>query len=670
MRFRASTFALLLPLLSLGAAPASAPQLEVDVVVYGGTSAGVIAAYTAKQYGKSVLLVEPGRHLGGMSSGGLGFTDIGNKYAVTGLGLDFYRRLGRYYGKFESWLFEPKAAEQVFESYVDQADVEVLFSRRLKDVEKDGTRIRTITLEYAGEGKGGPDLVVAAKQFIDTSYEGDLLARAGASYTVGREANHVYNETINGVQIRDKHQFADGVDPYIVPGDPSSGLLPEISAVGVEPNGTGDKRVQAYNFRMALCQGERRVPIERPAYYDPQRYELLIRQMEKRPWKSLRDGFSPDRLVNGKTDWNNNGGQSTDYIGKNWRYPEASYAERDSIWKEHEHYQKGLLHFVATDPRIPEHIREEMRSWGYCPDEFLDTGGWPHQLYVREARRLIGEYVMTEHNARGTVVAPDAMGMAAYTMDSHNAQRVVVNGMVKNEGDVQVGGFGPYPISYRSLTPKRTEVTNLLVPVALSASHIAYGSIRMEPVFMVLGQVAALAVSRAIDAGVPVQEVDLLALQQELKRNPLADGSVAEVLVDDGLAQRVQTTGAWSPTRARGQYGRSVLRNEGRGGGSVRLKPEITTAGTYTVYLYWPRSDDLATDAPVEIRHAAGSERMKLSLRTPTETVQGGFGEWTRLGDFRFEPGQEAWLQVGADGVDGAVVVDAALFVPVRGSGN
>ncbi|HEX6069890.1 MAG TPA: FAD-dependent oxidoreductase [Longimicrobiaceae bacterium] len=649
-----------------GPSTSPATTIEVDVLVYGGTSAGVIAAYTARRYGRSVLLVEPGRHLGGMSSGGLGQTDIGNKYAVTGLGLDFYRRVGRVYGRFEAWQFEPKVAEQVFESYVDEAGVEILFSRRLAAVTKEGSRIRTVTLEYAGGGAGSPDLEIAAAQFIDASYEGDLLARAGASFVVGREGNEAYGETIDGVQLMTGHQFPDGVDPYRVPGRPESGLLPEIGGLGVEPNGTGDRKVQAYNFRMALCQGEARLPIARPAHYDPQRYELLLRLMEKRPWRSLNDGFIISRMPNGKTDWNNRGGFSTDYIGRNWDYPEADYLRRDSLRKEHEHYQKGLLHFIATDPRVPAAIRDEMRGWGYCPDEFLDTHGWPHQLYVREARRLVGEYVMTEHNARGAEVAPDAVGMAAYTMDSHNAQRVVVDGMVKNEGNVEVGGFPPYPISYRSMTPKRDEVSNLLVPVALSATHIAYGSIRMEPVFMVLGQAAAVAASMAIDGGVPVQTIDVSALQDELRHNPLADGSTPEALVDDGDAERVRITGEWERQKPTGTYGLSVLRREGPGDASVRFTPELRTHGRYTVYLYWPAVDGLASNVPVTIRHASGLEERIVDLRRATEGVQHGIVSWVSLGEYAFDPAREAWLEIGTQGADGVVVADAVLFVPVR----
>jgi len=351
--------------------------------------------------------------------------------------------------------------------------------------------------------------------------------------------------------------------------------------VGVEPTGTGDKKVQAYNFRMCLCQGDRRVPLGRPDNYDSTRYELLIRLMAKRPWQSLTDGFIISRMPNGKSDWNNRGGFSTDYIGKNWDYPEASYERRAQIRKEHEDYQKGLLYFVATDSRVPEHVRNEMRSWGFCGDEFLDTAGWPHQLYVREARRLVGEYVMTEHNVRGGAVVEDGIGMAAYGMDSHNAERVVVNGTVRNEGDVQVGGFPPYPISYRAITPKRQEVTNLLVPVALSATHIAFGSIRMEPVFMVLGQAAAVAASMAIDGGVPVQRVNVRQLQHELRDNPLADGSIPEVLVDNAQQEQVRVTGSWTTvTTIPGRFGPSVLKSASKQG-SVRFTAPIVAPGRF-----------------------------------------------------------------------------------------
>jgi hypothetical protein len=656
---------------------AAQSPLTVDVLVYGGTSAGVIAAYTARTYGKRVLLVEPGRHLGGMSSGGLGQTDIGNKFAVTGLALDFYRRVGRHYGVFEAWQFEPHVAEQVFREYVDAAQVEVLLSRRLVRVWKDGTRIRQVALEYAGAGEGAGPILVQAREFIDASYEGDLMAMAGASYIVGREANTVYGETLNGVQLRGRHQFPDGVDPYLVPGDATSGLVPGITRVGVAPNGTGDRGVQAYNYRLCLCQGDGRIPIEAPPGYDPTRYELLVRLIAARHTESLGELFIISRMPNGKSDWNNRGGFSTDDIGMSWEYPEASYARRAEIRRAHEHYEKGLLYFLGHDPRVPATLRAEMLGWGYCRDEFLDTGGWPPQLYVREARRLVGEYVMTEYNAVGRDVVKDGIALAAYTMDSHNVERVVVSGMVKNEGNVEVGGWAdddlggavkvePYPIAYRALTPRRSEVTNLLVPVALSASHIAFGSIRMEPIYMVLGQVAAAAASMAIDAGTTVQQVDVPALRHELAANPLADGSTPEVLVDDGDTAHVRISGAWRRAAPAGKFGLTALVHEGPGAGSVRFVPRIAVPGPYDVYLYWPRSAMLATRVPIVIQHAEGSDTITVDMREP-DTVHGGLQNaivsWVRLGRFRLRAGEEDSVSVGA-AASGVVYADAALFVP------
>ena len=666
---------LVLSLLFGGRTAHAQPTFDVDICIYGGTSAGVIAAYTARMYGKTVLLVEPGRHLGGMTSGGLGLTDIGNKYAITGLSRDFYRRVGNVYGSLEAWRFEPHVAEQVFEQYVDEAGIDVLFSRRLKSVQKQGAEIREITLAYAGEQPHPQDVVVRARMFLDTSYEGDLMAQAGVSYTVGREANSVYGETINGVQLFGRHQFPDGVDPYVIPGDSSSGLLPEISAETLAPRGTGDRKVQTYNFRMCLCQDEaNRLPLPRPEGYNPARYELLLRLLERAPWKNLNEGgFSIDRMPNGKTDWNNRGGFSTDYIGKNWDYPEADYEERARIWQEHTNYQQGLIYFLAHDERVPEHLRREMQTWGLCRDEFLDTGGWPHQLYVREARRMIGAYVMTEHNATGRVVAEDAIGMAAYTMDSHNTQRLVVNGMVKNEGNVEVGGWAgddlggavkvdPYPIAYGTITPKPEEATNLLVPVALSASHIAYGSIRMEPVFMVLGQSAAVAASMALDAGTTVQQVDLPALQRELQRNPLADGSTPEILIDDRNESRLQTTGNWTrllSKQAGGIYGPSAL--VATEAASARFLPAVEREGVYAVYLYGPRLFEsyppAAARALVTIAHADGVE-------TKTADLQANAGDWLYLGSYRFEPGRDAFVEVSGQGDGESLVVDAVLLKP------
>jgi hypothetical protein len=526
-----------LPALVGDAAGSSAePDREYDLVIYGGTSGGISAAVQAARLGKRVVLIEPGKHLGGMTSGGLGATDIGNKAAIGGLSREFYQRIKKHYendaawtwekrAAFKgaghsakedtAWTFEPHVAEQVYQALLREHKVPVVLGQRLdlaKGVRKDGKRIVSITME-SGEAYRG-------RVFIDATYEGDLMAKAGVSYHVGREANKTYDETLNGVQVKNatKHQFIKQVDPYVKPGDPSSGLLPRVQAGPPGVDGEGDARVQAYNFRLcATDQPENRRPWPKPANYDERQYELLLRNFEagdhRLPWNPL---LMPNR----KTDSNNNYAFSTDDIGMNYPYPDGDYATREKIWQEHVDYTKGLMWTLANHPRVPEQVRRHFQTWGLAKDEFTDNDNWPYQLYIREARRMVGASVMTEANCRGQRVAEDSVGLAAYTMDSHNVQRYVTKeGFVLNEGDVQVGGFSPYPISYRAIVPKVEECTNLLVPVCLSASHISYGSIRMEPVFMVLGQSAATAAALAVDDKVDVQQVDYQRLRERLLRD-------------------------------------------------------------------------------------------------------------------------------------------------------
>ncbi|HEX3720583.1 MAG TPA: FAD-dependent oxidoreductase [Verrucomicrobiae bacterium] len=522
MRASPLRLALFIGLLSIveAANTRAVESVRSDICVFGGTCAGVVAAVEAARSGKTVVLTEFGGHLGGMTSGGLSQTDIGNKAAIGGIAREFYQRMGHHYGANEVWKFEPHVAEQVFNDMIHEAGVTVYLHARLASVEKTNGRVTEIRME---DGR-----VFRAKMYIDASYEGDLMARAGVSYFVGREPNSTYNETLDGIRAATpKHQFTVPVDPYVHPGDPASSLLPCIQSESLGTPGGGDKSVQAYNFRLCLTRIRTNwLAIDPPANYDAGQYELLGRYIEALAASgkklSLSQFMNIQPMPNGKTDINNNGGFSTDFIGQNYGYPEGSYAERARIWKTHEDYTRGLLHFLATDPRVPQPMRAEMQSWGLCKDEFADTGGWPSQLYIREARRMISEYVMTENNCRYSLKMPDAIGLAAYTMDSHNCRRIVRNGRVENEGDVQVGGFPPYQISYRALRPREGECENLLVPVCLSASHIAYGSIRMEPVFMVLGQSSATAACLAIEKNVPVQKIDY----EELRRRLLAAGQI------------------------------------------------------------------------------------------------------------------------------------------------
>lgn len=494
----------------------------VDVCIYGGTSSGVMAAYTARKAGKKVILVEPTDRIGGLTTGGLGATDIGNPYIMKGYTYDFYRRIGQYYGTNDmKFAFEPKVALGIYQQYIDEAKVNILYNHRLFSVQMEDNRIKYIVVEDSRNPSEKTNVTIYAKEYIDCSYEGDLMANSHVTYITGREGNEQYGETWNGAFWSLHHQFPDYVDPYVVKGDPKSGLLYGILPGKPTLPGKGDKHIQAYNFRITLTDDpDNMIPITEPANYDPSKYELLIRMKERSPFsdRGLEDLFIWSRMPNHKTDVNNRGGFSTDMIGENWDYPEASYERRAEIVQQHLDYTKGLLYFIGHDERIPLNVRTEMLRWGYPKDEFLTSDHFTPQLYIRESRRMIGRYVMTQADCESRVKVEDYIGWAAYTMDSHNCGRYVIQGMVKNEGNVEIGIKEPYRVSYRSITPKEEECSNLLVPVCLSASHIAYGSIRMEPVFMVLGQSAALAACQAIDRheGI-VQRVDAAEVYRQME---------------------------------------------------------------------------------------------------------------------------------------------------------
>jgi hypothetical protein len=531
-------------LTSFLSATAQAPK-QFDLVIYGGTAAAVTAAVQAKQMGKTVIIVSPDNHLGGLSSGGLGFTDTGNKAVIGGLAREFYHRVWLHYQKPEAWrwekreqfgnkgqgtvaldgenrtmwIFEPHVAEQVFEDFVREYQIPVVrneWLNRKNGVKKAGANIVSIRT-LSGKAYAG-------KMFIDATYEGDLMAAAGVSYHVGRESKAQYGEQWNGVQtgvLHHRHHFGavkEKISPYWIPGDPKSGVLPRISTAPPGEYGAADNKVQAYCFRLCLTDHEaNRVPFPKPAGYDPKQYELLLRIFQA-GWRETFQKF--DRIPNRKTDTNNHGPFSADNIGMNYDYPDASYERRRAIIREHEQYQKGLLYFIANDRRVPKDVQDEFRKWGLARDEFKDNGHWPHQIYVREARRMIGAYVMTENELLKKRATPDSVGMGSYGIDSHNIQRYIIgsgkDAYVQNEGDIGVSTNGPYKIAYGSLVPKKGQADNLLVPVAVSSSHIAFGSIRMEPVFMILGQSAATAAVLAIEGKTSVQDVPYAKLRERL----------------------------------------------------------------------------------------------------------------------------------------------------------
>jgi hypothetical protein len=563
-------FKMLLGWVVLASLTSPAMAADYDVVIYGGTSAAISAAVQARRMGKSVVVVCPDKHLGGLSSGGLGFTDTGNKAVIGGIAREFYHRVWKHYQTAEAWkwqkreqygnrgqgtaaidgeqrtmwIFEPHVAEQIFEEFVRENDIPVHRDEwldREAGVVKTGERISSIRMLNGNVYRG--------RMFVDATYEGDLMAAAGVDYHVGREANSVYGENWNGVQtgvLHHRHHFGavkEKISPYKTPGDPASGVLPRISASPPGDYGEGDKRVQAYCYRLCLTQHpDNRVPFPKPEGYDPAQYELLLRIFAA-GWRETFDKFDP--IPNLKTDVNNHGPMSLDNIGYNYDYPEAGYDRRREILKEHETYEKGWLYFIANDPRVPRDVQDKMRGWGLARDEFTDNGNWPHQIYVREARRMTGLYVMTENELLKRCPTPDSVGMGSYTIDSHNVQRYITpEGYVQNEGDIGVPTKGPYEIAYGALVPRRGQCANLLVPVCVSSSHIAFGSIRMEPVFMILGQSAATAAALALETGVSVQDLPYTRLRERL----LKDGQVLH-WTDPGANSRSKSRAGTEPKR-------------------------------------------------------------------------------------------------------------------------
>jgi len=686
------------------AQPPATPT-QFDLVIYGGTCAAVTAAVQAKKMGKSVVVVCPDKHLGGLSSGGLGWTDTGNKAVIGGLAREFYHRVWKYYEepaawKWQTkdqygnkgqgtpaidgtqrtmWIFEPHVAEQVFEDLIKEYKIPVHRDEwldRTAGVAKSGPRITTIKM-LSGKAFAG-------RMFLDTTYEGDLLAAAGIDYTVGREANSTYGEEHNGVQtgvLHHRHHFGvlkEKISPYVIAGDPQSGVLPRISTEKPGEPGTADKRVQAYCYRMCLTDhAPNRVEFPKPDGYDAKQYGLLLRIFAA-GWRETFEKFDP--IPNHKTDTNNHGPFSTDNIGYSYDYPEASYDRRREILDEHRRYQQGWLYFIANDPRVPQDVQQAMRKWGLAKDEFTDNGNWPHQIYVREARRMIGSFVMTENELRKKKPTPDSVGMGSYTIDSHNVQRYITpEGYVQNEGDIGVPTNGPYKIAYGSLTPKKAQCENLLVPVCLSSSHIAFGSIRMEPVFMILGQSAATAAAMAIDAGQAIQDVSYAELRERLladgqilesastasaaderkKRDPVNYRSLPGIVIDDADAK---LTGNWKISRAAASFvgeGYQHDQDARDGQASARFEAKLPSPGRYEVRLAYTPNANRSSKAAVQIEHAQGRNLITVDERK-NPPLDGNF---ISLGTFTFTADKPAIVTVSNHASDGYVVIDAVQFI-------
>jgi hypothetical protein len=683
---------------------------EYDVVIYGGTGGGVIAAVSAAREGAKVLVLEPTGHLGGMVAGGLGRTDTGIFECVGGLADEFYRRMNKHYDQPEAWkwetreaylqravgkmapihgrwyVHEPSAATAVFQAMLDETDVTVLRHHRILSVTKSGQRLRSVRCANGAE--------FTARLFMDTTYEGDLMALAGVSYRWDRESRAEYDESVAGVLLAGNPQFRQpkelfglDVDPYIKPGDPSSGLLPGIQKESRGEPGSGDSKGQAYNFRICLTDNpDNRIPITRPDRYDPFRYELLARwiatQTELQESRStIRSLLRLDCIPNRKTDINDGGPFSTDYIGANWDYSEGDLATRQRIIQDHIDFTKGLIYFIASDPRVPESIRKEMQHFGYPKDEYVENGNWSPQLYIREARRMTGRYVMTQHDIQSHRSKDDSVGLGSYGLDSHHVQRIVHEGQVINEGNFWVGPMRPYEIPYRAITPRKAECENLLVTFCVSASHVAFGSIRMEPVFMILSESAAVAALMALRENVAVQDIDIAALQRRLSdrkqifqvqqlevprlhtktaRDPSGKSAPGIML----NVSRAHVTGDWKPSNhcvSAGEFYRHDL-NERKGGKAVRYELTVPRAGRYEVRLSYSAHRNRATNVPVNIEHTGGTATHHVNQRIRPAID----GLWASLGVYAFTPEHPAVLTLSNAETDGYVIADTVRLLPVE----
>lgn len=662
-----------------------------DVVIYGGTSAGVSAAIQTRRMGRSVVLIEPGKYLGGLTVGGLGATDSGNKAVIGGISREFYQRVRRHYQKEGAWrqeqaaenasfgeksdamwTFEPHVAEQIIKGWLADEKVECVLGEALNrknGVHKEGGQIVSI------EMKSGKRF--AGKRFIDATYEGDLLAAAGVSYTVGREANEKYGETLNGVQVANAiyHQFVKPVDPYVKPGDPASGLLPGINPHPPAADGTGDDHVQAYNYRICMTDApENRVPFNKPDGYDPLEHELLLRNFEA---GDMRIPLSIKMMPNRKTDLNNNFAVSTDWIGQNYEYAEANDETRAKILKDHETYVRGFLWTLTNHPRVPESVRKEAGRWGYSKDEFVENDYFPIWCYIREGRRMIGVYIQTELDCRRMRICDDSVGLGSYSMDSHHSQRYVdETGHVRNEGDVQVSPRGAYAISARSLLPKGEECSNLIVPVCLSCSHMAYGSIRMEPVFMILGQSAATMCCLSLDSNQSLHQLPYETLRAKLladhqvldlpHRDPARISKKAKdlpgIVIDDTQARRV---GEWTVSHSSSDFiGEGYLHDGGSGNGQKQLvyTALIPSAGEYELRMSYPSGGNRATNVLVTCAHVGHAEQYTVNQREvpPIDKT------FVSLGKVKLAAKEAVQVTISNEGANGHVIGDVIQFLPVE----
>ncbi|CAN5918975.1 FAD-dependent oxidoreductase [soil metagenome] len=647
------------------AQPASQPY---DVVVYGATASGVTAAIAAAREGSRVLLVEPGRHVGGMVTGGLSHTDYGDRTVIGGLAVEFYQKVADHYNTHVFYWRgpEPHVGEKILKEWLQEARVEVVYGKRVDLVEKENGVIRKITFTDGTEAAG--------KMYIDAGYEGDLMARAGVSYTYGREGRKDYNESWAGRQpiTFTSHQIDARLSPFT--NDKEKKLLPLVHPRPMVEIGEADQGIQSYCFRMiATDRPANMVPWPKPQNYDPATYELARRYYQAKPTAGPLIGFWPT-LPNGKSDINSSVGISTNLLdGSSWDYPEAGYAKRDSLWQWHRDYTLGLAYFLATDPAVPKHVRDAMKTFGLCKDEYVDNGHFPHQLYVRVARRMKGEYFLTQHDLMQDTVKFDAIGLGSYHIDVREMQRSYIQIRrfpdlkyeTYNEGYLSIP-VAQYEIPYRSLLPKFEECQNLLVPVCISGSALAIASVRMEPQYMIMGESAGVAAALANASQRPVQQIDVYALQQKLrarkqvlslKGNPYGLWSNEnEIIIDNNTKGFTSFTGNWheEETVHTGRYEMNFRSKPKGGSGTFSYSPYFFKPGTYNVYVWQPAAKTHEAKVPVEIHHAQGTAQL-------TMNQQKNGGKWVKLGTYPFAQGQKTAVVIRGE-LGKYVVADAVKF--------
>ncbi len=660
----------------------SAFAVEADLVIYGGTPAGLSAGIVAAREGASVVVIEPTKWIGGMVTGGLCRTDVGKEQTIGGFPREFFSRAAASKAGSEMWYAEPKVNLATFQAMLEEAGVKVVTAQALKGITKDGLRITSLTIADGTTYTG--------KMFVDATYEGDLMAAAKVGCIVGRESRAQYGEPLAGyhpmpirprtVEVMESDcPSIGGKGPSYIHGTPASisGLGADGKPIfGVFPAdnlrpGDADHRTQAYNFRICVTQRpDIFVPFPKPANYDPSRYELLARLIKAFPGVRFGRLFHIGLTSHGKYDLNAQGLFSTDYPGANFGYPDGDAATRARIWQDHVDFTQGMFWFLGHDERVPQSLREQALSWGLCKDEFADNGHWPYALYIREGRRMVGEHVMVQKDLQTDIFKEDSVGMGSFLIDCHIVQRILAeDGTVRDEGSFQDTPALPYQIAYRSLTPKRSECENLLVPVCLSASHIACCSLRMEPVYMALGHASGLAAVQAMRASQSVQGIDVKELRKKLLQQKAVlelpelakiprSAKLPGIVMDDAAAEK---TGHWTGSA----YGTPVDgasvhdANAEKGSLSMTYKLAVPKSGSYEVRVSYASAPNRASNVPVAIQHAGGSDTVVVNQRKKP-AIEGLF---VSLGEFAFEAAKPAIITIRNDNTDGIVGADAVQLL-------